>query len=83
MLGNVNAGLASASPNFATLSNRSAASLSNDFAVAAAICAGTDFRYSVSGRASSVTIFMMIACADDPVCGGSPVNISYSTHPNE
>ena len=60
-----------------------AANLSNDFAVAAAICAGTDFRNSVTGRASSVTIFMTIACADAPVCGGSPANISYSTHPNE
>jgi hypothetical protein len=30
-----------------------------------------------------VTIFMMIACADAPVCGGSPLSISYSTQPSE
>ena len=46
------------------------------FAMEAATCGGTDFLSSITGRASSVTIFITIACADAPVCGGSPVNIS-------
>ena len=66
----------SASANSAALANRSAANFSNDLAVAAATCGGTDFLSSVTGRTSSVTIFITIACADAPVCGGSPVNIS-------
>ena len=72
----MNAGFVNASANFAALSKRSAASFSNDFAVAAATCGGTDFLIFVTGSAGSVTIFMMIACADPPVCGGSPVSIS-------
>jgi hypothetical protein len=51
--------------------------------VAAATCGGTDLRNSVTGRATSVTIFMMIACAEPPMCGGSPVSISYNTLPSE
>ncbi len=51
-----------------------------DFGIALAVTAatwgGTDFRNSVTGCTSSVTIFITIACADAPVCGGSPVNIS-------
>ncbi len=81
--GSVYAGFVNASANFAALSNRSAANFSNDFAVAAATCGGTDYRNSVTGRASSVTIFITTACADAPVWGGSPVNISYNTQPNE
>ena len=30
----------------------------------------------VTGCAGSAMIFMMIACAEPPLCGGSPVNIS-------
>ena len=67
---------ASASANCAADSNRSAGSFSSALAVAAATWAGTDLRRSETGRASSVTIFMMICCADEPVCGGSPVSIS-------
>ena len=78
-----NAGFARASANFAALSNRSAANFSNDFATAAATFVGTDWRSLVTGAAGSVTICMMICWADDPVCGGSPVNISYKTLPNE
>ena len=52
-------------------------------ATEAATFGGTDFRTFMTGGTSSVTIFMMIACAEDPVCGGSPVSISYSTQPNE
>ena len=72
----MNAGFVNASANFAALSKRSAASFSSAFDVAAATFGGTDFRSSVTGCTSSVTIFMTIACADAPVCGGSPVNIS-------
>jgi hypothetical protein len=45
-------------------------------AVAAATLGGTDFRSSGTGRGTSVTIFMMICWAEEPVCGGSPVSIS-------
>ena len=83
VVGDVNARFVNASANFAAVSNRSAANLSNDLAVAAATWGGTDFLIFVTGSAGSVTIFMMIACADPPVCGGSPVNISYNTLPNE
>ena len=37
----------------------------------------------VTGAASSVTIFIMICCAEAPTCGGLPVSISYSTEPSE
>jgi hypothetical protein len=40
-------------------------------------------RRSVTGCAGSAMIFMMIAWADDAVCGGSPASISYSTLPSE
>ena len=66
----------SASANAFALSKRSAASFSSACAVAAATWGGTDFRNSVTGCTSSVTIFITIACADAPVWGGSPVNIS-------
>jgi hypothetical protein len=52
-------------------------------ASAAATCGGTDFRTRVTSAASSVTIFMMICCAEAPVCGGLPDSISYSTAPSE
>jgi hypothetical protein len=82
-VGSVKAGLASASANALALSKRSAGSFSSALAVAAATCRGTAFRRSVTGRTTSVTILRMIACADDPVWGGSPVSISYSTEPSE
>ena len=37
----------------------------------------------MTGAASSVTIFMMICWAEEPMCGGSPVSISYSTLASE
>jgi hypothetical protein len=60
-------------------SNRSAGSFSSASPSAAATLGGTDFRSRVTGAASSVTIFMMICCAEEPVCGGPPVSISYKT----
>ena len=68
--------LVNAAANLAALSNRSAANFSNALAVVAATCGGTDFRNCVIALGSSVTIFEMIAWAEEPVCGGSPVNIS-------
>ena len=76
MVGKANVGVTSASPNFAALSNRSAANFSSALAVAAATFGGTDLRSSVTRCAGSAMIFMMICCAEDPVCGGSPVSIS-------
>ncbi len=81
--GSTKDGLVSASAKRAAESNRSAGNFSNAFPVAAATCGGTDFRSSATGRTSSATIYITIACADAPVCGGSPVNISYNTLPNE
>ena len=83
VVGKVNAGLLNASASSFAVPNRSAATFSNAFAVAAATWGGTDYRNSATGRASSATIFITIACADPPVWGGSPANISYNTHPNE
>ena len=37
----------------------------------------------VTGAAGSVMIFMMICCAEPPMCGGSPASISYSTDASE
>ena len=56
----------SAAPNSAALTNRSAGSFSSDLATAAATLAGTDLRSSVTGRASSAMIFMMICWAEFP-----------------
>jgi hypothetical protein len=45
-------------------------------ATASATFCGTAFRSLVTGAASSVTIFMMICCAEAPTWGGLPVSIS-------
>ena len=66
----------SAAANSAAEANRSAGSFSSACATAAATCAGTDFRNSVTGRGVSAMIFMMICCAEFPIWGGSPVSIS-------
>jgi hypothetical protein len=75
-LGAANAGSPRAPVNSCALAKRSAGSFSKAFATAAATFGGTAFRIFATGCASSVTIFMMICCADEPVCGGSPANIS-------
>jgi len=77
--GAVKDGLASASANAFALSKRSAGSFSSALAVAAATFGGTDFRSFVTGTASSAMIFAITCCAVFPVCGGSPVSISYKT----
>ena len=78
-----NPGSPSASANAFAVSNRSAGSFSSAFATAAATFGGTDLRTSATGRASSAMIFTTICCAELPVCGGSPVSISYSTLASE
>lgn len=78
-----NDGLASASRNARALAKRSAGSFSSAFASAAATFGGTDFRSAVTGCGVSVMIFMMICCADAPVCGGDPDSISYNTLASE
>jgi hypothetical protein len=47
-------------------------------ATAAATFGGTDLRSDVTSAGVSLMIFMMICCADAPVCGGLPVSISKS-----
>ena len=79
----LNAVFPNASANAFALSNRSAGNFSSAFATAAATFAGTDFRYFVTGSATSAMIFMMICCALAPVCGGLPASISYNTEPIE
>ena len=79
----VNAGSESASANAFADSNRSAGSFSRAFISAAATLEGTLLRSSVTSWASSATIFMMICCAEPPLCGGSPASISYSTLASE
>ena len=66
----------SAAAKAAAVSKRSALNRSSALAVAAATWGGTVLRNRVTGWASSVTIFMMICCAEVPRWGGSPVSIS-------
>ena len=39
-------------------------------------------RRGIIGRGASVTTWATIACAVEPVNGGSPASISYSTQPS-
>ncbi len=72
-----------AAANALALSKRSAGSFSSALATAAAMLGGTDFRIAVTGCADSAMIFMMICCADPPMCGGWPASISYRTEASE
>jgi hypothetical protein len=72
----VNDGFPSASANSFADANRSAGSFSSAVASAAETCGGTDLRSLVADCAGSAMIFMMICCAELPMCGGSPVSIS-------
>src|SRR5689334_2707819 len=78
-----NVGFTSASLNVFALSNRSAGTFSSALLTAETTLAGTERRRSFTGRAGSVMIFMITACAELATCGGSPASISYSTAPNE
>ena len=73
---------ASASANSAAVANRSAGSFSSAVSTAASTCAGMVWRWAWSGRGDSVTTRATIACAVEPVNGGSPVSASYSTAPS-
>ena len=75
-------GRLSASLNSAAVANRSAGSFESAVRTAASTCGGIVFRWIVSERGSSVITRAMIACAVGPVNGGSPVSISYVTHPS-
>ena len=79
----VNALSVSAAANALAVANRSADSFSSAISNAAATESGVEGRASVTGLCASVMILATIACADGPVCGGSPVSISYTTHPSE
>ena len=72
----VNAELVNASANAFALSKRSAGSFSSAFCTDAATFGGTDFRSLVTSCGVSEMIFMMICCAEEPMCGGFPVSIS-------
>ena len=55
-----------------------------DFGIALAVSAaatfgGTFLRCVVTSATGSAMIFMMICCAEPPLCGGCPASISYST----
>ena len=65
-----------ASANWAALANRSAGSFSRARCTASAMCGASRGRRLAMSRGSSVTTAAMIACAVDPVCGGSPLSIS-------
>ena len=73
---------ASACANSAAVANRSAGSFSSARNTAASMCAGMVCRRGIIGRGDSVTTWATIACAVEPVNGGSPVSISYSTQPS-
>ena len=75
-------GAASAWANSAAVPNRSAGSFSSAVSTAVSTCGGMVWRCGRSGRGLSVTTRATIACAVEPVNGGSPVSISYSTAPS-
>ena len=72
----------SASANSAALANRSAGSFSSAVRIALSTSGGMVCRCGRIGRGGSVSTRATIACAVEPVNGGSPVSISYSTTPS-
>ena len=74
---------ASASLNALAEANRSAGSFASPHSTAIATLGGTVGRSARTDCGSVVISFAMIACAVAPVCGGSPVSISYVTAPSE
>ena len=75
-------GCARASLNAAAVLNRSAGSFSSARSTAASTWGGTVCRCGRSGLGASVSTRATIPWAVLPVNGGSPVSISYSTHPS-
>ena len=72
----------SASANALALANRSAGTLASALFTAASMLAGTVSRTVLSLTGLSPITFAMTACMFDPMNGGSPANISYSTLPS-
>ena len=70
-----------ASANALVLSKRSAGTLASALATAASMLAGTVSRMVLSLMGFSPMTFAMTAVMFDPVKGGSPASISYSTLP--
>jgi hypothetical protein len=73
----------SASENSRAVAHRSAGNFSSAFSTVASTCTGTLARLARMLRGFSVSTRAMIACDVLPVCGGSPVSISYVTAPSE
>jgi len=69
-------GSRSAAANSAAEANRSAGSFSSAVSTAASTWRGMVWRWGRSGRGLSVTTRATMACAVEPVNGGSPVSIS-------
>jgi hypothetical protein len=70
-----------ASANSPALANRSAGTLATALRIACSTYPGTVSR-TVRIAGGSCTVFRArIACGFDPVNGGSPASISYTTHP--
>ena len=67
---------ASASANSAAEPNRSAGSFSSAVITAASTCGGMVWRWGRMGRGDSVSTRATMACAVEPLNGGSPVSIS-------
>ena len=73
----------SASANSPADAHRSAGSFSSPRSMASSTRSGTFARVDRTRRGRSVSTRAMIACAVLPVCGGSPVSISYVTAASE
>ena len=67
---------ASAAANSAAVAKRSAGSFSSEVSTAASTCGGIVCRCASIGLGVSVTTRATMACAVEPVNGGSPVSIS-------
>ena len=73
----------SASLNSRAVAQRSAGNFSSDLSTVTAICSGTLGRDRRMLRGVSVSTRAITACDVLPMCGGSPVSISYVTAPSE
>ena len=73
---------ASAAENSATVENRSAGNFASAVSTAFSTSGGTVSRRVCSGAGRSVSTFATMACALEPVKGGSPASISYVMAPN-
>ena len=67
---------ANAAPKPETVANRSAGALASAVMTTRSTSSGTDGRTTRIDRGSSICCRAMIACAVEPVWGGSPASIS-------